>query len=93
MPRFKIVFEVQAQDKDGLVVEKSQTYVELSVEELAGPDLAEATLLAAAGETKLNDCLEYRAANQVSETFEASGLLIARFIELKMREWAKSNPS
>ena len=90
MPKFKIAFEVLHEGK--VIVEKHQTYIELSTEELAGPNLPEAAKLQiermAAGTP--DDLQQYRSANDVRETFDAAGSLIGRFIEVKLRDWAKA---
>jgi hypothetical protein len=90
MSKFKIIFEVQ-DDQGNTIISKQMTQVDLSIEELAGPALAEAAMIDI--ERKRSGQIEpsaTRCASQVREIFTAAGSVLSRYIELKLREWARA---
>jgi hypothetical protein len=91
----KLVFHVR--DCSGnVVVRNSQIAIDLSVADLVAPDVKEALQLGNARlladkSLKPNDCYpELAPAEKISEMFESVGISIAKFLEHKSREWARS---
>lgn len=99
MRKFKVAFEVLdiTDNLPGVVVvEKQQTIIELSEADLKGPDLPvamtrELERKRGAPESEV-DQTEIAAAHRVREFCTAAGMSVGRFVEVKLREWARGRP-
>lgn len=90
---FKIVFHVE--DEDGkIIIEKQETSLDVATSDLSGPDRVESSRRylerwQKAGEQPA-DRSEEEAANRTHEFCLAAGSIIGRFVEKRLREWAKA---
>jgi hypothetical protein len=88
MPKFKIIFEVR--DEEKLVIEKQQIWVEVDDAALASPKLSDAYNAAIvameSGSDHESQKIVLSDSKRFSEAFQAAGSIIARFIEIKIKE-------
>lgn len=89
MSKFRLVFEVL--DEAGIiVVEKSQHWVELSVEELRSESPGEGAVRVSQMEQKTIEALQTIPDRDCPlEAMRGAGEVLARFVTLRLREWSR----